>query len=457
MAGIRITGMASGLPPNIVDQLMDAERIPVKQMEAKKTEKDDKLKLVKDLESKVVGITKNLSDLTNIRGFQDKKFTSSDTAVVDGQLDPAVAVPGEYQLEVVQLAEKASAISNGFPDKNETQIGTGYIKFKTSEGSKEVYITGKNSTLEGVAGQINNADVGLKAQVIEDRKDKENPFKILVSGLGTGDDSQIEFPKIYLLDGDQDMYFDQSRPSKNAKVKVDGFEIELPENKTTTLIPGVTLDLKSASPGKTINMTVKENLEVISGKVKSFVDAYNEALGFIQKQHQMQGSGKDGNPKMGPLGGDGLLRTIESSLRSAILNPVGGVQTPILRVSELGITFNRNGMLELNQDKFNKVLNANPNAVAAFIRGDGFRTGFASVIKNAVSNLTNGEYGGLANRKRGLESQIKQIDQRINTKERQLEKKEDGLRQKFANLESKMSEMQAQQAKFAAMARQGGG
>ncbi|MEK2689911.1 flagellar filament capping protein FliD [Bdellovibrio sp. GT3] len=457
MAGIRITGMASGLPPNIVEQLMDAERIPVKQMEGKKSEKDDRLKLVKELETKVMDITKNLSELTNVRGFADKKFTTSDNTVVDGQLDPNTAMPGEYNLEVVELAEKPAAISNGFPDKNETQIGTGYIKFETHEGTKEVYITGKNSTLEGVANQINNADVGLKAQVLEDRKDKENPFKLLVSGMATGDDNQVAFPKIYLLDGDQDMYFDQSRASKNAKVKIDGFEIELPDNKAKDLIPGVVLDLKSAAPGKKISMSVKENLEAISGKVKNFVDAYNAALGFIQKQNQIQGGDKSGNPKLGPLGGDGLLRTIESSLRSAILNPVMGVESPIHRINELGITFNRNGTLELNQDKFNKVLNENPVGVGAFFRGDSFKTGFVQVIKQTVTNLTNGQYGGIANRKRGLESQIKQIDQRIDTKERQLQRKEEGLRMKFANLETKMSEMQAQQAKFAAMAAQGAG
>ncbi|MBO9666601.1 MAG: flagellar filament capping protein FliD [Bdellovibrio sp.] len=456
MAGIRITGMASGLPPNIVEQLMDAERIPVKQMETKKTEKDDKLKLVSELESKVNDITKNLGELTNTRGFADKKFTSSDTSIVDGAIDPAVAVPGNYSLEVVQLAEKPSAISNGFPDKNETQLGVGYIKFDTPEGTKEVYINGKNNTLDGVANQINAANVGLKAQVLEDRKDKENPFKLLVSGMATGDDNQITFPKIYMLDGDQDLYFDQSRPSKNAIVKVDGFEVELPENKSTTLVPGVTLDLKSAAPGKTINMTVKENLEVISGKIKTFVDSYNAALGFIQKQHQLTPGAKGGNPQLGPLGGDGLLRTIESSLRSTILNPVGGVETPITRVNELGITFNRSGTLEFNQDKFNKVLNANPAGVAAFFRGDGFATGFVATVKRTITNLTNGQFGGIANRKRGLESQIKQINQRIDTKERQLERKEDSLRTKFANLEQKMSEMQAQQAKFAAMAHQGG-
>ncbi len=455
MAGIRITGMASGLPPNIVEQLMDAEKIPVKQMEASKAKQEDKLKLVTDLETKVNEITKNLGELTSNQGFIDKKFLSGDPNVIDGQVDPQTAVPGDYSLEVVQLAQKPGAISNGFPDKNETQIGVGYIKFETHEGTKEVYINGKNSTLEGVAKQINGANVGLTAQILEDRKDDENPFKLMISGLGTGKDNQVQFPKIYLLDGDQDMYFDQSREARNAKVKVNGFEVELPENKTTDLIPGVTLDLKTAAPGREIRMSVKENLEVISGKVKSFVDAYNGALEFIQKQSKMQAS--DGkNPRLGPLGGDGMLRSVENALRRVILNPQLGVESPIKRIGELGFEFNRNGTLNFSQDKFNKTLNANPQGVAAFFRGDGFNTGFVSGLKREIGNLVNGQFGVISNRKKGLTDRITQVNNRIETKERQLERKEEGLRRKFADLEQKMSDLNSQQARVAAMAQKAG-
>lgn len=430
---------------------MDAERIPVKQMEVGRAKQEDKLKLVQDLETKVNDITKNLGELTSSSGFIDKKFLSGDTNVVDGQVDPQTAIPGDYSLEVVQLAQKPAAISNGFPDKNETQMGTGYIKFQTPEGTKEVYINGNSSTLEGVARQINASNTGLKAQVLEDRKDAENPFKLLVSGLATGTDNQVSFPKIYLLDGDQDMYFDESRKAQNAKVKVDGFEIELPDNKSTDLVPGVTLDFKSAAPGREIRLSVKENLEVISGKIKSFVDAYNAALEFIQKQNKLQaGNGK--NPSLGPLGGDGMLRSIENSLRRVILNPQMGVESPIRRVGELGIEFNRNGTLNFSQDKFNKVLQANPQGVAAFLRGDGFATGFVATVKREIGNLVNGQFGTISNRKRGLEDRIKQVNNRIETKERQLERKEDSLRRKFADLEQKMSALNAQQAKFAAMA-----
>jgi flagellar hook-associated protein 2 len=446
--------MASGLPPNIVEQLMDAERIPVKTMEAQKTKTEDKVKLVTELETKISEITKNLGELTGTKGFSDKKMTSGDPNIVDGSLDPATAVPGDYSLEVIQLAEKPAAISTGFPDKDKTQMGVGYIKFQTPEGLKEVYINGSNSTLDGVAKQINSENLGLRASVVEDRKDPSNPYKLIVAGLATGDNKQIDFPKIYLLDGDQDMYFDESKKAQNAKIKVDGFEIEIPENKVTDLFPGLSLELKQAAPGKTVRVNVKENLEVISGKIKSFVDAYNGALGFIQGQHKLvAGNGK--TPQMGPLGGDGLLRSVESTLRGVIMNPQYAVESPIKQLTELGIEFNRNGTLDFKQDKFNKVLQGNPQGVAQFFQGDGFKTGFVQTVKTAVNNLISGQFSPIGNRKTGMQSKIDQINKRIDNKERQLVQKEDALRRKFADLEQKMSGLNQQAGAVAGMGRQG--
>ncbi len=451
MAGFRLTGMASGLPPDIVEQIMGAERIPVRNMEVLKAKDEDKLKLVTELETKVTDITSKLGELTGVGGFMDKKFVSGDTNVVDGTVDPNTAIAGEYQIEVLQLAQKPAAISTGFPDRDKTQLGTGYIKFETPDGPKEVYITKGGSTLNSVAAQINRADVGLRATVIEDQKDSENPWKLVVSGLKTGTSNQVEFPKIYMLDGDVDMYFDESIESKNAKVKVDGFEVEISENQLKDLVPGVTLDLKSAAPGRPIRLTVKEDLEVISGKVKEFVDAYNAALSFIQTQSKLSAS--DGkNPRLGPLGGDSLVRSVESSLRRTILNPQLGVQSPISRIAELGIEFNRNGTLEFAKARFDAAVAANPQGVAAFLRGDGFATGFINTVKREISNMTNNGFGVLANRKKGLNDKIKQTNQRIENKEKQLEKKEESLRKKFSALESKMSGLNQQGAAVNAMA-----
>lgn len=443
MGAIRFSGMASGLPPNIVDQIMEAERIPMKTMEASKQKDEDKLKLVTDLETKITDITKNFGDLVSQRGFSNMKLTSGDPSIIDGTVDPNTAGTGQWHLEVVQLAQKPGAVSNGFPDKDKTQMGVGYLRFNTPEGKKDVYVPGGNSTLDGVAKAINMSGLGLRASVLNDRSDKGNPFKLMITGLSTGDDNQVEFPTVYMLDGDQDIYFEKSKEAQNAKIKLDGFEIETPDNVINDLIPGVTLDLKQAAPGREIRMNVKEDVDKISEKVKTFVDGFNGALSFIQGQARLQKS-SDGKERLGPLGGDGMVRSVEAALRRLIMNPQLGVASPIKRVNELGIEFARNGTLNFNQEKFNAALAKNPQAVADFFRGDGFSVGFIPTVKREISNILNTAFGPIANRKRGIQQKIDSVNKRIDNKERQLEKREDTLRRQFSDLESKMSKLQAQ-------------
>lgn len=443
MAGIRISGMASGLPPDIVEQIMNVEKIPIKNLESKKGKQEDMLKLVGEIEGKISDITKNVGELVGTRGFNDSKLTSGEPSIVDGTVDPSVASTGDYTVEVTQLAQKPGALTNGFPDKDNTQIGVGYIKFETPEGEKEVYINPDNSTLEGVVKQINAAGFGMRATIVDDRKDPDNPFKLLVTGLNTGRDSEVKFPTVYMLDGDGDFYFEKQKQSQNAKVKLDGFEVEIPENTAKDLIPGVTLDLKQAAPGREVRISIRENLEVISGKIKTFVDSYNGALGWIQGQQKLQ-KGPNGKEGLGPLGGDSLLRGIESKLRRIIQEPQYGVASPIRLVNELGIEFSRNGTLNFSEDKFKKALTTNPKAVSAFLRGDGFQVGFVPTLKREIGGLLSGQFGALASRKKGIQDKIDTMNKQIDNKGRQLEKKEEGLRKKFSDLESNMSRLQGQ-------------
>lgn len=451
MTGVRLSGFSGAIPPNLVDQLVEAEKIPVKQIEVKKAKQEDVLKLVGELETKISDITKNISELVSTRGFSDMKLISGDTNVLDGTVDPNAAPTGEYGIEVIQLAQKPGAVTNGFPDKDKTQIGVGYIKFNTDEGEKEVYINSDNSTLNGVMKAINSSGTGLRANIIEDRKNPDAPFKLMVTGLRTGDKKNVNFPQIYMLDGDQDIYFDQERPSQNAKIKVDGFDFEVPENKIENIIPGVSLNLKSASPGREIKVFVKEDMEKVSGKIKAFVDSYNAALGFIQNQAKLQ-KGQDGREKLGPLGGDSMIRNVESVLRRVIQNPVLGNLGKVDRLSQLGIEFNRNGTLNFSEEKFNQALNSDAPSVVAFLRGDGFAVGFIPTLKREVSNLMNGQFGAIANRKKSIQDRVNRMNDQIDRKERQIEKKEEMLRKKFADLETKVSQIQGQGNAFKAMA-----
>ncbi len=453
MPAIRMTGMASGLPPNIVETIIEAERIPIQNQEANREKVQTRLKLVQDLETKITDIDKSIAELVGTRGFTNNKLISGDPNVVMGTADPEAPVTGSWNVEVLQLPQKASAVTNGFPDRDTTEVGVGYIKFETSEGTKEVYISGKNTTLDGMAKSINEAGVGLRASVITDRSDKENPFKILISGLSTGDEQQVSFPKIYMLDGDRDLYFDKTREAQNGKIKVDGFEFEVAESTIRDIIPGVTLELHQAAPGREINISVKEDAEIIVGKIEEFVKAMNGVFSFIQQQNAL--NEKSDTSKT--LGGDSLLRSIESRLRNLAQNSLFGIPGSIKRLSDIGISFQRNGSLQFDKKKLDAVLSSNAKDVGVFLAGDGFSIGFVPTLKREMANFTNQAFGPLANRKKGLQDKINNINKSIENKERALSRKEEALRRQFANLEEKMSKLQQQGAAVAAIGSGGAG
>jgi flagellar hook-associated protein 2 len=451
--GINLGGMGSGLPPNIVDQLMDVERIPLKTIQGHKAKEENRLKLVTELETKLNAITGSIGGLASTKGFTDMKLNSGDANVVQGTVDPANAQSGSWNIEVEDLAQKAAAITNGFPDKDKSQVGVGYFRFSTQDGDKEIYINGSNNTLQGVANAINSSGQGVKASILNDRSNPDAPYKLMVSGDSVGGDHQIQYPTLYFLDGDQDLYFDEKREAKNGKIKVDGFEFEIGENKVSDVIPGVTLELKQANPGRTVNLSVKEDKEVVTGKVKTFVDAVNGVFSFVQAQNTLSKTTDTSQT----LGGDSLLRSVESRMRALVQNPQFGVKSEINRLNQLGIVFNRSGVLEYDEKRFNETLARNPADVQRFLAGDGFSVGFIPSLKREVGTMLDMAFGPVAMRKRGLQEKIGQMDKQIEDKERQLTKKEEMLRNKFAKLDETMSRLRGQGAAVGALGGGGAG
>lgn len=456
--GISFGSINTGLPPNIVQQLVDAERQPIKALESRKAKAQEQGKLVDDLTTKVRDIFTGLRELGGTRGFADLKLETGDVNIISGTVDKNVATTGSYQIEIEKLAHKTAASSNGFPDKNQTQVGVGYLKVDTAEGkTREVYVDAKNNTLDKLAALINSKDLGIKASVVQDKSDKDNPYRLLMSGKAIGEDGGINFPTFYFLDGDQDFYIDKTRPAENGKVKVDGFEFEIADNKLNDVIPGVTLDLKQAAPGKEFNVSVKEDKEVIVGKVKKFVDQMNGVFQFIQAQNKLD---KDTDTTK-TLGGDSLLRDVETRLRDVMQNSIYGSQGSIKSLGEIGVSFTREGTLTLNEEKFNGMVAKLLPDVTEFLVGNGQSTGLVNKIKTVLNNLLDSAVGPLTNRQRGLKTKIEQFDQQIANKERILAQREQTLKAQFSRLEETMSKLKSQgsflQAKLGGGGDGGGG
>lgn len=452
--GISFGSINSGLPKDIVQQIVEAEKIPIQQMEARKGKISDKKALVQQLTTLMENMRGEVLKNKNARSLRELAVNTGDNKNIAVTADKNIADPGKYQLEVLELAQKSSAISNGVEDKDKTYVGVGYIKAVLPNGeSKEIYVDEEHATLSGIAKLINgDPDLGMKATVVNDGKGEDEPWKLMVSMSETGDDNKVEFPYLYLVDGEVDLYFENERPAQDAKVKLDGFEIEIPSNKVTDLIPGVTIDLKKAKKGEEINIEITEDVQKIGGKISSLIDNINAVLKFIKEQNTLD----EKTDTQRTLGGDSTLTTIEGRIRSAIFATIQTDKGP-MRIGDLGVTFQRDGLIKLDQAKFESVLANDYKIVAQVLTGkyspEGGKTnGFVDLLDDSAKILLSAPGGVLPGRKAGLQSQINQIDRQIANRQRMIQQKEEILKAKFARLEETISKIKGQGAGLAGFA-----
>jgi flagellar hook-associated protein 2 len=442
----------TGLPKDIVDQIIKAERIPIENIEKRKTKLGEKKQLIQELTKLVEELKKNIDTGGNARSLREFKVISNED-FVDVTVDKSLAEPGNYQFEVVQLAQKSSAMTGGIEDPEETYLGVGYVQYYLPNGeTKDVYIDSENSSLRGIAKLINqDRSSGMRASVVNDGTGSDAPWRLIVSLEDTGDEVNAEFPYFYLVDGEEDLFIEYEREAHDAIVKLDGFEIEVPKNKAENLIPGLIIDLKRAKEGEEFTIQVSEDVEKIAEKVELMVKGINDVLQFIITQNTLD----EKTDTSRTLGGDISLQTIESRLRNVMFHTVP-TQYGSMRVGDLGITFQRNGLLQLDRNKFEAALADNYKKVAQVLVGyfdeDNIKVeGFVDKLKKNVEGLTKYPDGVLATSKAGMDSKVQAIDRQIATKERMLEQKEKNLKQKFATLEGTISRIRNQGAGLAGL------
>ncbi len=441
----------TGLPKDIVQQIMKAEQIPVQNMEKQKSKLTDKKGLVDQLIKLTEDVRGNLAVNANARALRELKVDTNND-IIGVTADKNRAVPSSYQFEVTQLAQKSSAMTSGFADKDESYVGVGFIQFYLANGEKkEIYIDSDNASLDKIAKLINkDSSLGMSANVINDGSGSDTPWRLILSLKDTGDSSKVEFPYFYFVDGDDDFYLEFEREARDAKVKLDGFEIELSENKAKDLIPGVSIDLKKAKPGEEFSINITEDTEAISTKVSDLVSKTNAVLKFIKDQNNMD----EKTDTSRTLGGDSILQSLEGRIRGAVFKDVMTDQGP-KRASEIGINFSRDGQLQFDQKKFQALLSKDYQAISQVLTGafseTGKSQGFMDNLNDAVNVVLRSPDGLLQSRKRSMQSSIEQIDRRIDQKQKFLAEKERNLKDKFARLEGTISKIRSSGAGVAAL------
>lgn len=347
-------------------------------------------------------INSDLSNLSNaVTALSDplgvltgQSATSSDTGVLSATAQPTAAA-GTHSIVVSSLATAGlvytDAVSGGanvsiLPTGNST--GDLVLQIGGPGGTAaDIQITaGSNDTLTTLASYINQQSTtnnwGVSANVITDA----TGARLSITSQATGTPGALA-----ISNNTTSLSFNAPIGGSNASLTLDGIPYSSTTNTITGAIAGVTLNLSSAAPTKTIQLTVGPDTTQIAQAISDFVDAYNRVISYINQQFTVNAT----TNSQGPLGSDSSLRTLQSRLLNDVVYSITG-NSGLVNLASLGINMNDDGTLTIGTthggQTMNQVLSSSTQAFLNFFQNSS-GTGFANLFHTDLLNLTDSTAG----------------------------------------------------------------
>lgn len=435
---IRMTGMASGIDPRLVDSLVEAEKVPINAAKQRKQKFVNEKKEMEKLNTTLSELDSSLNALKARADFFKMKVESSHPDIMDG-VCKTDAMVGTYEFEVRGLARQDKQLAYGWPDKDQTPVGFGYLEIEREDMSPFELVVEPGKSLQDVAQQINDADAGVRAMVINTKYNPDS-FRLLVISEKSGQEAKIRIDEDTTF-----LEFKNQVAGQNLDVLFEDVPVTDTKNQLDELVDGVTFNIKRAEPGTRVQVNITFDVDKTLEGIKSFVEKYNGVSTFIHKQYQEDPqTGKRG----GLLAGESSLKTVMRGLQTAIgdnRKKDGKYQT----LADIGITTDpKTGNLKLDEAKVKQALTEDYEGVARlFIRGRE-AAGLADTMAAKLKQFRDPASGAIKARTRALDNIIKSQDEDIERRERTLTQKEEGIRRRFSALEGQIANLQTQGSMF---------
>jgi len=449
---IQFGGLATGLDTsNIIEQLMNAERIPITRLESDKTWLNNRLTAFTQLDAKLKTFADTIKNLGDADTLLTRAVKQSSKDYLTATVSSEALAGTSYQVEVISLAQVQKSISaSGFASKTSLSFGTGNLNLTVDGTSHSIAITAENNSLEGIMKAINGADLGVSAAIINDGSG--TPYRLVLAGENVGQTFSLDGRGltggtdtlgIFNVDGVVDPVTGDPitnppvQVATQAHIKVDTVDIYSDSNTLTEAIPGVTLDLLQAETGKTTNLTINLDKNSIKATIQAFAKGYNEVVSFITGQSVVDGEGG------GVLNGDSGINTIKRRLQNMLTEPLAnsGVYTTL---SQLGFKTQKDGTLTVDDTVLSKAIDTNLGSVVSLLAGEGGKTGLAKKFQDYLASMTNTSTGMLKGRKDSINTNIKRIDNRITSMEARLEQRQKTMEAQFSAMETLVSGLNSQ-------------
>ena len=382
------------------------------------------------------------------------------------------AVPGNYSIEVSSLAQSQQLVAAGQASAT-AAIGTGAtttISFdfgtisggtfnpgsgtyagasfaSNGSGVKTVTIDGTNNTLEGIRDEINKANIGVNATIINDGSG--TPYRLALSSASSGVSNSMSISVSgeaaigSLLNHDPvgTQNLSQTVEAQNANLKVNGVAITKTSNTVGDAIQGVTLNLSKVTTSAT-SLIVSKDTSAISSAANSFVSAYNDLMNSLKSMSAY----KTSTSSAGSLAGDPAVRQMIDELRGIMSGTVAGGTYTML--SDVGFNTKPGTGLVLDTAKFDAAVSNNLTDLSnLFISDNGFATKLDGWAKSTL-NVT------ITSRTANINTAISNISKEVDRLEVRMDSIKKRYTAQFTNLNVILARMSSEQSYVSKIATQ---
>ncbi|NLA37137.1 MAG: flagellar filament capping protein FliD [Actinobacteria bacterium] len=387
-----IDGLASGLDTNnIINQLMEIERIPVNQMLRRQAKAQAAADAYASISAKLTSVTNAANALERANDWTLTTASTSNAALATATAGVGAGA-GTLTFTVEQTAAAHTITSAPVADRSTSMTTQNPGSVSLTINGQETTLAVGSGTIDEIAGAINNAALGIRATVVNVGP---GGFRLQMSSNTTGASSQFTVDGLATPAG-------ETAPSvvtatgRDAVIRIGegagSYTVSSSSNTFADVMTGVTITAKAVS-SDAVTVTVERDGKALSDRVKTLASAVNDALAEIKKQTAYDAA----TGTASSLTGDVAARQATQNLTRAITEAIA--QSPLYSGANVGISVDRFGTVTFDEAKFVEAYNADPQAVermftqggAATLTGSGAATQDIAFV-GAGNRLAGGDY-----------------------------------------------------------------
>lgn len=455
-------GLGSGINvKDTVAQLVAFEQRPIQALQTKATAINSQVSAYTQLKSQISNLQVQVDKLTSAATWQGRVLSSSNASTVSGTATTKAAF-GTFDVNVSQLAS-VQTIGSGTV-ANGSALGEGKLTITLGEwkngalvanqvdgkqASVSIDITAEEDTLAKVAAKINASNAGVTATVLRDHTGERLTLQSRATGANAAFTVAVEETPgkagleqfEYMGEAVSGATMKRSQVAVDTKAKINGIDMSSRNLTFAEVADGVTLTVsqKMADADAAVRITIKGDTATAKSALSNLVESYNALSNAMKTMTAYDEATKTA----GTLQGDSTAVNLQSALRRLLSgnSSAGGAFSTL---SQIGLEFQTNGTLKINDEKLTKALE-DPDSMSKFFAADlegEANDGLGVRLKAFTSGLLSSD-GVFATKDDSMKAQLKrntQDQERLTTRVNAYEKR---LLAQYTALDVKMSSLTA--------------